>query len=124
MFRRLTERVLEKDPVIARGFYAEELRFAIRKYGPDSKEALAARRDYAVVLYRCGETEESLAELTAVIDRSRATGGDADDAFLRDAETRRVKVQFAMGRFEEMERECRCCRKNTAGYWELIILML
>jgi eukaryotic-like serine/threonine-protein kinase len=107
VFRRLIMRVVRRDPRIAVAYYDRGLKFAVRRYGPDSKEALAVRQDYALALHRCGETEKVLAELSAVINRGRVEGGNADDVFLREAELRHEHLQFTVGRFDEMERESR-----------------
>lgn len=106
MFRRLAEWLL-RDPAVEQGLYSSELKRAIRKYGRNSEQALSIRRDHSMALYRRGQADQGLAELSAVIDcRREGVGGD-DDLFLRETEFRRVFLQFKMGRFEAMERESR-----------------
>lgn len=106
MARRVPEWV-KRNPGLALAIYSGKLKRARRRYGPDSDQALAARRDYGNVLYRCGEMENAVAELSAVIDRRQAGGADVEDTFLREAEIQREHMMLKMGRLEEVEQICR-----------------
>lgn len=114
MFRRLADWAFH-DLAAARGTYLAAAERAARRHGPDSQLALVARVDYALVLYRTGPAEQGLAEMSAVIERRRAAGGGSGDSFLRVLEIRRAGLLFQMGRFDEVERECRALAEKYEG---------
>jgi hypothetical protein len=72
MLGSLVRWTLRRDPVIAQEYYSGELRRTVRRYGPDSAQALAFRQEHAVALYRSGQREAAEAEFAALIARSRA----------------------------------------------------
>jgi hypothetical protein len=79
VFERGIKRQMESDPEFAAKVRALSAKRAARKLGPDAKQTLNLRQDYAVALHRCGEYEKAEAELAAVIARRELTADAADD---------------------------------------------
>ena len=100
------KRRIARDPAFALYHYDKQSRHASRKYGADAPRTLNVRQEYAVALHRNGESEKAEAELAAVI-ASRGPAPDVSDEFTRYAKEWHARVLYALGRFDESEREWR-----------------
>jgi eukaryotic-like serine/threonine-protein kinase len=100
------KRRIERDPGFALTYYEKASRAAERKYGVDAPRTLNLRQEYAVALDRTGESEKAEAELAAVL-ASRGPAPDMSDEFTRYGKEWHARVLYALGRFDEAEREWR-----------------
>jgi eukaryotic-like serine/threonine-protein kinase len=100
------KRRIERDPEFALYHYEKQSGRARRKYGPDAPPTLNLRQEYAVALHRNGDSEKAEAELAAVL-ASRGPAPDVSDEFTRYGKEWHARVLYALGRFDEAEREWR-----------------
>lgn len=98
VFERAMKQQMERDPECAAQFYSRHAARAARKRGPDARQTLNLRQDYAVALQRCGEYEKAETELAAVIARLELTA-DAGDSSLQLARGWHARVLLDLGRF-------------------------
>jgi tetratricopeptide (TPR) repeat protein len=106
VFERVIKRRMQGDPEFAaRAFFRLAAR-AERQRGPDAKQTLNLRQDYAVALRQSGQYEKAEAELSVIIARRELTADTADHG-LRHAKLWHSRVLLDLGRFDEAEPELR-----------------
>lgn len=104
--RELIQKRIKADPLFALAYYRREARYAERKYGPDTPQALSQRLECAVALHRAGDSVKAEAELADVLSR-RGLGQELSDAFMRHGKQWHARVLEALGRWDDAEPEWR-----------------
>lgn len=102
---RLVRWLLMRHPEMAVGYWSGDLKGAVRKFGPDSAQALFPRQERAVALFHAGHQEEAEAEFAAVIAAWEARADGGNEAWLDLARQWHARALYDLKRYAEAEPE-------------------